>query len=188
MTDEPKKPIPRAMSRAAYARHRGCDPREIRRALAAGLIHLEGDGRSIDPVRADREWAAGVNPASAKKPGMKRGETTLSRSVSTTFTEARTRSELAKAAMATIRVREREGELVNRPRAVEVISALARAERDAWQSWPARVSALLAAELKVEPHALEVVLERAVRDHLATLADIDVEAALARLTTRGTPS
>jgi hypothetical protein len=187
MTDEPKKPIPRAMSRAAYARHRGCDPREVRRALAAGLIHLERDG-SIDPVRADREWAAGVNPASAKKPGMKRRETTLSRSASTTFTEARTRSELAKAAMATIRVREREGELVNRPRAVEVISALARAERDAWQSWPARVSALLAAELKIEPHALEVVLERAVRDHLAALADIDVEAALARLTTKGAPS
>ena len=49
---------------------------------------------------------------------------------------------------------------------------LARDERDAWVNWPARVVAMMAAELEVDAHKLHTVLERHVREHLNELAEI----------------
>jgi hypothetical protein len=49
---------------------------------------------------------------------------------------------------------------------------LARDERDAWVNWPARVAAMIAAELEVDPHQLHTVLERHVRDHLGELGEV----------------
>jgi hypothetical protein len=183
MRQKSKNPIPRVMSRAAYARYRGCDVREVRRALKSGLIHIERDG-SIDPVRADREWAAGTNPASAKRPGMKPSESTLSHAARSTFADARARTEGVKAELSELRLRERQGQLVDRPKAVEAIFDLARVEREAWQSWPARVAALIASEVSADPHLMETALDRHVREHLQQLADIDPDAVLARLAER----
>jgi hypothetical protein len=39
------------------------------------------------------------------------------------------------------------GELVDRARATALVFRLAREERDTWSNWPARVAALMAAEL-----------------------------------------
>jgi hypothetical protein len=64
------------------------------------------------------------------------------------------------------------GELVDRAKAVAQVFKLARDERDAWVNWPARVSAMIAAEVEVDPHALHTALERRVRDHLAELAEV----------------
>ena len=52
---------------------------------------------------------------------------------------------------------------------------LARRERDAWQNWPARVAALMAADLGVEAHAMERVLEKYLRRQLGELAEIKIE-------------
>ena len=43
---------------------------------------------------------------------------------------------------------------------------------DVWLGWPARVAALMAAELGVSAHALQTVLETHVRQHLGELADV----------------
>lgn len=43
------------MSKAAYARHRGCDEKAVRKAIAEGRISLI-DGK-IDPEVADIQWA-----------------------------------------------------------------------------------------------------------------------------------
>jgi hypothetical protein len=64
------------------------------------------------------------------------------------------------------------GELVDRARAVAQVFRLARDERDAWVNWPARVAAMIAAELEVDPHQVQTVLERHVRDHLAEFAEV----------------
>ncbi|MDD1651200.1 MAG: elements of external origin, partial [Methylococcaceae bacterium] len=64
------------------------------------------------------------------------------------------------------------GELVDRPQAIAHVFKLARTERDAWLNWPARVSALLAAELGVDAHVLHVALENAVRAHLQELGEL----------------
>ncbi len=52
---------------------------------------------------------------------------------------------------------------------------LAREERDAWINWPARVAALMAAELGVEAHPMQKVLETHVRAQLAELAEVRPE-------------
>jgi hypothetical protein len=64
------------------------------------------------------------------------------------------------------------GELVDRAKAVAQVFKLARDERDAWVNWPARVAAIMAAELEVDQHRLHTALERHVRVHLNELAEV----------------
>ena len=52
---------------------------------------------------------------------------------------------------------------------------VARRERDAWQNWPPRVAADMAAELGVDAHTMEQVLDRHLRKHLAEMADVEIE-------------
>ena len=52
---------------------------------------------------------------------------------------------------------------------------MAREERDTWINWPARIAALMAAELGVEPHPMQKVLEAQVRAHLAELSELKPE-------------
>ncbi|MGH8573985.1 MAG: elements of external origin, partial [Gammaproteobacteria bacterium] len=59
--------------------------------------------------------------------------------------------------------------LVDRAQAIGHVFTLARAERDAWLNWPSRISAQISAELRIDPHALHVMLEREVRRHLEEL-------------------
>jgi hypothetical protein len=67
------------------------------------------------------------------------------------------------------------GELVDRARATALVFRLAREERDAWANWPARVAALMAAELGADSHAMQRALDAHVRARLAELADIRPE-------------
>jgi len=92
-----------------------------------------------------------------------------------TFVQARTAHEIAKAHLARLKLQERRGELVDRARATALVFRLAREERDAWLNWPARSAALMAAELGVEAHSMQKVLETHVRAHLAELAEIKPE-------------
>jgi hypothetical protein len=62
-------------------------------------------------------------------------------------------------------------DLVSRHRATALFFTLFRRERDAWQTWPARVAANMAAELGIDPHRMEDVLDRYVREHFAELAE-----------------
>ena len=182
-----KRPIrpPGRLTQAAYARHRGCDPKEVRRAIKAGRIALEKNGY-IDPAKADASWTANTNPAAGKKPGMKPRETTLNKKggAPNTFTDARTRSELAKARLAELRALEKEGQLIDAQWAKEAAFAFTRRMRDHLHVWPSRIAALMAAEIGVDAHLLEVTLDRHIRDLLRAMADLDVEAFAAKLPRR----
>jgi hypothetical protein len=92
-----------------------------------------------------------------------------------TFVQARTANEVIKAQERRIRLGKLKGELVDRARAISTVFALARRERDAWVQWPARAAAIMAAELQVDPHRMEQVLENHVRRHLEELAEIGVD-------------
>ena len=98
-----------------------------------------------------------------------------------TFMQARTANEVLKAQERRLRLQRMKGELVDRAKAVAQVFRLAREERDAWVNWPARVAAMMAAELSASAasaaapgrqHNLHTVLERHVREHLAELAEI----------------
>jgi hypothetical protein len=66
-----------------------------------------------------------------------------------TFMQARTANEVLKAQERRVRLQRLKGELVDRAKAVAQVFRLARDERDAWINWPARVAAVMAAELGV---------------------------------------
>ncbi|UOM36742.1 hypothetical protein [Acuticoccus sp. I52.16.1] len=55
-----------------------------------------------------------------------------------------------------------------------MVFKLAREERDAWVTWPARVAALMAAEFGTDVGATQRVLESHVRAHLEELAELRV--------------
>ena len=115
-----------------------------------GTRAARGDGRRPGP-------AADSSPAPA-------GGTSL--------LQARTVNEVVKAQTNKVRLARLKGELVDRPQAIAQVFKLARAERDAWLNWPARVSAQMASQLGADAHALHVALEAAVREHLQELGEL----------------
>lgn len=91
------------------------------------------------------------------------------------FLRARMANEVIKAQTAKVKLAKMKGELVDRSRAMSAVFDLARRERDAWQNWPPRVAANMAAELGVEPHQMEQILSKYLRQHLADMAEAEVE-------------
>ena len=105
---------------------------------------------------------------------------------STSYLKARTALTVYQAQERQIAIQRKKGVLVDRARAETLVFRLARQERDAWVTWPARVAAIMAAELSAEMEkttgeamsigtgVLQRVLETHVRDQLAALADLKV--------------
>lgn len=172
-----------------YARRRGVSDAAVRKAIAAGRIPQEADG-TIDPARADAAWAANTGVPRADGRGQARGarpapaaaaesvrqtlrEEGLPAGGALTFAAARTAHEAAKAHLARLRLQERRGQVVDRARAAALVFRLAREERDAWLNWPARIAAVMAADLGVEPHGVQKALDTHVRAHLQELATIE---------------
>lgn len=58
-----RQPTAVLLNMTEYARHRGCDEKTVRQALAEGRIKRVGtDRRCIDPVAADAEWTRNTGP------------------------------------------------------------------------------------------------------------------------------
>ena len=166
-----------------YARRRGVSHVAVMKAIKVGRITPEPDG-SLDPVKVDAQWDEQTDPArrpEAPKDEPAQADETLATGepapqvTGATFTQARTAHEIAKAQRARIEVQRLREEVVDRAHATAQVFRLARRERDAWVNWPARIAALMAAELGVESHAMQKVLEAHVRDHLNELAEIRPE-------------
>lgn len=202
------------LSIRAYAQHRaahglpGSSHTAVRKAIQAGRITAEADG-TIDPARADAQWAGQTDPAKQRgsdshaaaaetakatgRSGQKKAvpqaaidavQDTLAEAGEdpdptaggqVTFMRARLATEVLKSLLQKERLKRERGEVVDRAKATAMVFDLARRERDAWIGWPSRVSANMAAELGVDPHELEQVLDRFLREHLALLAEVKVE-------------
>ena len=91
------------------------------------------------------------------------------------FLRARMANEVLKAQTAKVRLQKMKGDLVDRARATGMVFDLARRERDAWLGWPPRVAANMAAELGVEAHRMELLLDAYLRAHLAEMAEVRIE-------------
>ena len=177
------------MSERNYAAHAGISRGAVQKARSSGRLVLHAGG-SIDAAASDARRAQATNPA------MQRGRhSAASRAVPSaaveavagtlrehaatpspsaggmSFLQARTANEVLKAQERKIKVEKMKGELVDLAMVKAQVFRLGRQERDAWQNWPSRVGALMAAELSVDPHALETILARYVRQHLNELAD-----------------
>ncbi|MFC7706095.1 hypothetical protein ACFQXB_18090 [Plastorhodobacter daqingensis] len=186
------------MSERQYAAHVGLSRGAIQKAKAAGRLVLHEDG-SIDAAASDKQRAETTDPSKTRKPPAPKlkpvpeaavaavGDTLREQGLSTpalgggtTFLQAKTANEVLKAQERRIRLQKLKGELVDRARAETLIFRLARDERDAWVTWPARVAALMASEItaalgdgcEVEAALIQKVLEAHVRAQLDSLAEI----------------
>jgi hypothetical protein len=186
----------RRTSNRQLARQLGVSETAVRRAEKAGRIRREADG-AWDLAKVKAAWSGNTDQAQQRpKPGARERSGTRARmkpvpeaalgavrdtlrehgepiaAGAMTFMQARTANEVLKAQERRLRLQQMKGELVDRAKAVAQVFRLAREERDAWVNWPARVAAMIAAELEVDPHKLHTVLERHVREHLAELAEV----------------
>ena len=186
------------MSERQYAAHAGLSRGAIQKAKAAGRLVLFPDG-SIDAAASDTRRAETTDPSRTRKPSGPKlkpvpeaavaavGETLREQGLAapavgggTTFLQAKTANEVLKAQERRLRLQKMKGELVDRARAETLMFRLAREERDAWITWPARVAALMAAELtaalgggaQVEAALMQKVLEAHVRAQLDSLAEV----------------
>ena len=94
----------------------------------------------------------------------------------TTFEQARTAHEIAKAHLARLQLQEKKESLINKDKVKAQVFRLGRQVRDAWINWPSRISAQMASELKVDEHEMHTILERYVREHLDELGDTKLPA------------
>jgi hypothetical protein len=195
------------MSERRYAAHVGLSRGAIQKAKETGRLVQHADG-SIDAAASDARRAATTD--SAKQRGSKAaaasatpklkpvpdtalsavGETLREEGLptpvtggGTTFLQAKTANEVLKAQERKLKLAQLKGELIDRDRAVGLVFRLAREERDAWVTWPARAAALMASELGVmiadhgslEPVMMQKVLEAHVRAQLDSLAEVRID-------------
>ena len=195
------------VSERQYAARVGLSRGAIQKAKEAGRLVLHADG-SIDAKASDQRRVAMTDPAKSRAaptvrpvagttaPKLKPvpeaavaavGETLREEGLAApavgggmTYLQAKTANEVLKAQERRIRLQKLKGDLVDRARAETLMFRLAREERDAWVTWPARVAALMASELvatlgdgiTVEAALMQKVLEAHVRAQLDSLADI----------------
>lgn len=176
----------------------------VNKALKDGRITLGADG-TIDPARADAQWerateaakqraaesvAKGVAkaretieadeqkpmpPAAARAVNEGADEAAESFGGSVNYAKARAVNEAIKAQRAKLLYQKLKNQLVDRAAAKLHVLDLARKERDHWLQMPARNAANMAAELEVDAHKVEMLLDHMVREHLALLSEIKID-------------
>jgi len=180
----------RVASQREVARRLGISHTALQKAQRAGRIAPEADGawdvekvrtrlaESSDPTRRTAAFVAPLPPRPAAQPLAAQAQTVapdpLPRSAGSTFHDARTANEVLKAQERRLRLDERKGKLVDKARALLLVHRLAKEERDAILAWPARVAAEMAAELGVDAHRLQTMMDTRLRQHLAERHDVRV--------------
>ncbi|WP_347268142.1 elements of external origin [Paracoccus sp. (in: a-proteobacteria)] len=148
------------------ARQRGMQARAQGAATAAGTARATAATRPV-PRAAIESVGETLREAGADPDPGAGGEIS--------FLRARMANEVLKAQTAKVKLAKMKGELVDRARTTTLVFDLARRERDAWQGWPARVAANMAADLGIDAHQMEQVLDKYLRKHLAELAEVKIE-------------
>ena len=171
------------MSEREYSAHSGLSRGAIQKARKASRLVVYSDG-SINAAASDVRRADMTDPDQQRRSTSDSGFSGPADSSS--YLKARTALTVYQAQDKQLGIQKKKGTLVDRARAEALVFRLARQERDTWVTWPARVAALMAAEVAlgvekqtgtpviIEAAILQRVLEAHVRQHLDDLADLRV--------------
>ena len=173
------------LSKAAYARHRGCDEKAVRKAIREGRISAIGG--KIDSEVADIQWAKNTRArisraapgqldlntsglAAAKTEGAAAGPAAVAgdSGKGDTYTINRVRREAADAEMAELNLAKAQGSLISVESVKAALGSVFSATRDALLQIPARLSPLLAAES--DPATVQTMLYTELHQALQFLA------------------
>ena len=148
------------------AKQRGPHAKQMGADTAAGTARAATKPVPQAAIRAvaDTLRDAGTDPGAPEATG---GEVS--------FLRARMANEVLKAQTAKVRLEKMKAEVIDRARATAMVFDLARRERDASLNWPPRVAANMAAELGVDAHRMEQVLDIYLRAHLTDMAEVKIE-------------
>lgn len=177
----------RGMNQIQYAAHAGISRGAVQKAIKTNRIVLHRDG-SINASASDKRRAEQTDPTQQRgdRSPMREVPTAAVAAVSdtlsdagekpsaglTTFVEARTANEVLKAQQRRLALDKAKRSLVDLDKVDALVFRLGRQERDAWLNWPARVAAIIAAEVGVDGRLMRVALDKHVREHLNQLSEI----------------
>lgn len=184
------------ISRRAYAELRGVAESAVRKAIASQRISVSPDG-TIDPATADLEWDRNTDPSrlrgspSSVAPASEPEPEAVAPAVSApagpapaagagdpkgmSYAKIREALDLTRLQALRFKLDIEKGKYVERDKASQLFFDLARGERDAWVQWPPRIAANMAADLGVDPHKMEQVLDKYLRAQLAELAELRID-------------
>ena len=173
------------MSEREYSSHSGLSRGAIQKARKAGRLVVYTDG-SINAAASDARRSEMTDPDQQRR-STGGGDSGFSGPAdSSSYLKARTALTVYQAQERQLAIQKKKGTLIDRARAEALVFRLARQERDVWVTWPARVAALMAADVAaevekqsgksviIEAAILQRVLETHVREQLAALADLRV--------------
>jgi len=162
------------LSKSAYARHRGCDEKAVRKAIAEGRITpIVREGRElIDPVVADIQWEQNTRarvdsqrPSSSAGQGKEVAGTDQGREA---YNDARTRREAAEADLAELNLAKELGRVIDRDRAVAITVSAFRLLRDGGMVMGRKLASQLAA--MTDSREIQLLIDGAQREHYTTFA------------------
>ena len=174
------------MSERQYSDHSGLSRGAVQNAKRGGRLVFFADG-SINATASDVRRAEMTDPNQHRR--ALGGDAAISVSGGgngESYLKARTALTVFQAQERQLAIQKKKGALVDRARAEALVFRLARQERDTWITWPARVAALMAAEVaaevekvtgnpvEIEAGIMQRVLETHVRQNLEALADLRV--------------
>ena len=177
------------MSEREYSSHSGLSRGAVQNAKRGGRLVFYADG-SINAAASDVRRAEMADPDQQRR--SLGGDAALPTSGSggtDSYLKARTALTVYQAQERQLAIQKKKGTLVDRARAEALVFRLARQERDVWVTWPARVAALMAAQvaavvekasgkpLVIEVATMQRVLDAHVRAQLEALADLRVSLA-----------
>ena len=174
------------MSEREYSTHSEMSRGAVQNAKRGGRLVFYADG-SINAAASDVRRAEMADPDQQRRSLSGDAAMPTSGSGGTdSYLKARTALTVYQAQERQLAIQKKKGTLVDRARAEALVFRLARQERDVWVTWPARVAALMAAQVAAElekqsgkPVMIEAaIMQRAldahVRKQLEALADLRV--------------
>ncbi|MDR5815803.1 hypothetical protein QCE62_19640 [Caballeronia sp. LZ033] len=183
-----------------FAKLAGCDEKQVRRAVASGKLKPDGDGR-LDPALVNGGWRRPIRSSkpsadTADIPKVSAPSVRTSKNVRTLgeVTDTDTPAQAAAKVIAAlgaehdlaeaIRIKENFNALLKQLEYEEkskllvaidiartVLFEEARAARDAWMNWPARVGPKIAADLGLEADRVTEVLNSHVHKQISSLGE-----------------